>query len=190
MFLNKITDNLRKRLEREREHPTDTASYSSLMWYYSKVKTLRKTYRSSSESPIIEPGRMFLLGYNPRSPEDLDYYDVYPVIFVIGYTKNGFLGLNLHYLPLDYRSRLFSALVSYNSKPNRLDLSYNLIKTFSQSALAKVCIRRYISTNITDMVHIPQQDWAEVSGLPIEVFKKRSKETVWNESLKKIRDQK
>ena len=46
-----------------------------------------------------EPGSMMLFNYDPKLKRDLPYYDTFPLIFVVGPAKDGFHGLNMHYLP-------------------------------------------------------------------------------------------
>jgi len=185
-MINKIVDNLRKRVSRADQ--TDLASYRSLMWYYSEVKQIRTTNNRAKSSPIPEPGRMFLMEYSPKTAQDLEYYDAYPLIFIIDFTKDGFLGLNLHYLPRMERSQLLAALMNLgkNKAEDKIRLSYQLIKSFSRSKHAAVCIKRYISANIGDMIPISSDSWITVSGLPVENFKKKNKDRVWSESIRKL----
>ena len=45
------------------------------------------------------PGDMVMYTYNPKLKKVLPYYDAFPLTIVVGPAKDGFYGINLHYLP-------------------------------------------------------------------------------------------
>jgi hypothetical protein len=65
----------------------------------------------------LEVGKMFLFSYDPKTKADLPYYDTFPLIFPIKKLPDGFLGLNLHYLPYILRAKLMDLLYAYVSDP-------------------------------------------------------------------------
>ena len=50
-------------------------------------------------------GSMYMFYYDPKHKEELPYYDRFPLIFPYKKVKGGFMGLNLHYLPLQLRAK-------------------------------------------------------------------------------------
>jgi hypothetical protein len=65
-------------------------------------------------------GKMYSFVYDPKTKEQLPYYDIYPLVFPIEYYNDGFLGINLHYLPPVLRARLMDAL--YETINNTISL--------------------------------------------------------------------
>jgi hypothetical protein len=46
----------------------------------------------------IITGEMYLFAYDPKTKEDLPYYDRFPLVFPFRKVKGGFYGINMHYL--------------------------------------------------------------------------------------------
>ena len=97
---------------------------------------------SGTEGSIVQftPGKLYLFGYNPKTKNELPYYDSCPMILLLDYTENGFIGLNFHYLyPID-RQMFFNKLVRYvndtkfDKNPDAyLNVSYANIKIAKNS---------------------------------------------------------
>ena len=51
--------------------------------------------------PVI--GQLYLFQYDAKWKDILPYWDMWPLIFPFDYAKNGFYGINLHYLPPNAR---------------------------------------------------------------------------------------
>lgn len=143
----------------------------------------------------IRVGGMFLFQYDPKTKKDLPYYDQFPLIFPIEAAPGGFLGINMHYLPLRQRAFLMDGLFDFASNQRyddttRLRLSYSLLKRTSRLRFFEPCLKRYLYTHIESrMIQIPSDQWDIALFLPLERFAKANKATVWTESLKKIRKQ-
>ena len=56
-------------------------------------------------------GGMYFFLYDPKTKEELPYYDRFPLVIPLKREDDGFLGLNLHYLPVPYRIRLLRKLL-------------------------------------------------------------------------------
>ena len=138
------------------------------------------------------PGRMYMYFYDPKTKKDLPYYDLFPLVFILEIYDDGFLGINLHYLPPDLRAVLFSKLITVvNNKKyddtTKLRLSYKLIKGFSRYRFAEPAIKRYLTTHIRSQIKlVPAEHWELAIFLPTETFRKQIKEVVWNDSRKKV----
>jgi hypothetical protein len=46
---------------------------------------------------------MYFFIYDRKGKNELDYYDRFPLIIPLESYSDGFLGLNIHYLPMRYR---------------------------------------------------------------------------------------
>lgn len=139
--------------------------------------------------PII--GQMFLFQYNAKHKETLPYYDRFPLVFPIQPYDDGFLGINMHYLPHLYRARLMDALYSLlindqiNSKV-RLRLSYQILQGTTKFRYAQPCIKRYLYKQVQGKyLAISPQEWDLCLFLPLERFTK-SKTTVHAESVRSL----
>jgi len=138
-------------------------------------------------------GKMYMYFYDPKTKKDLPYYDKFPLVFILEIYDDGFLGLNLHYLPPDLRLILFEKLITlmsskqYNDQ-TRLRVSYKIIKNIARFKFAQPCIKRYLTTHIRSKIkNVPAEDWEIALFLPVETFRKQIKEVVWNDSRKKVR---
>ena len=137
-------------------------------------------------------GSMYLFNYDPKHKKTLPYYDRFPLIFMIEDYNDGFLGINLHYLPPQLRARLMDAL--YGNVTNqkydentKLRISYNILKSAAKYKWFKPCVKRYLTSNIKSRpILIDPVEWDIALFLPTQRFSKKSAEFVWNESRKAI----
>lgn len=140
----------------------------------------------------IYPGYMYMFMYNPKHRKTLPYYDKFPLVIPWQTVPGGFMGLNMHYLPYQYRLILLERLYEFrtNDKMNettKLKLSYETISETARLKLAKPCIKHYLNSHVTSQFRrIEVTDWATALLLPVERFQKESKEKVWQDSLNKI----
>ena len=67
------------------------------------------------EQSRVLPGMMYMFYYNPKHEQTLPYYDSFPLVILLNTDSKGMEGLNLHYLPLNLRQKLFYGLL------NRMD---------------------------------------------------------------------
>jgi hypothetical protein len=168
----------------------------SVQWYQAQVRKLgtinvNKVIREGQKTNVIFPGEMYLFQYDPKTKEQLPYYDIYPLVLPFRKLPNGFLGINLHYLP--YAIRMFTLKQLSNFVNNqrmdettRVRLSYRLLESSIKFEPAKACIKHYISEQMqTRMMKIPYPDWVIASQLPVERFIGANKSTVWRDTRRK-----
>ena len=82
----------------------------------------------------ISPGNMYLFAYDPKTKEDLPYYDRFPLVFPFRKVQDGFYGINMHYLPPLLRAKLMDALYDTvnNDKMDettRLRINYRILQS-------------------------------------------------------------
>ena len=133
-------------------------------------------------------GQMFMFFYDPKHKETLPYYDTFPLIFLIGFKENGFMGINLHYLPPVLRARLMDALYQtinnqrYNDT-TKLRISYEILSGASRFRYFKPCVKHYLWDHVRgNYLNIEPTNWDSALMLPTEQFKKATSERVWRES--------
>jgi len=133
-------------------------------------------------------GKMYFFTYNPKWKATLPYYDAFPLIFPIERYTNGFLGINFHYLHPKDRAILMDQLKAYaNNKrydeTTKLKLSYQMLAGFSKIKRARPTIHRYLNNKVNSkFVRINADEWEVALFLPVERFKKASKQKVWTDS--------
>ena len=138
-----------------------------------------------SGKPII--GKMYLFQYSAKWKDILPYWDMWPLIFPFDYAKDGFYGINLHYLPPNARTALMIRLIKAqggggNMNENfKLKLSYDIITKYKP---ALPCIKRYLFSHVQGkgLYGISGEDWSYAAALPLQKFQKESAKYVWQQS--------
>lgn len=137
-------------------------------------------------------GQMFMFFYDPKGKAVLPYYDRFPLIFILDIYPDGFLGLNLHYLPRNYRAKLMDALYQTlnNNKMNgttRIKVTYDLLKNVASMRYYKPCLKRYLAGHVKQrFIYIEPQNWDKALMLPTERFMKKPTAFVHRESVQMI----
>jgi len=138
-------------------------------------------------------GRMYMFFYDPKTKRELPYYDKFPLIFMLKPLEDGFLGLNLHYLPPQLRARLMDGLYDLTTdkrydENTRLRLSYEILQSAAKFRFFKPCVKRYLKNHVRSrFVLIDSTEWDMALFLPTERFVKANKNSVWRESRQAVR---
>ena len=75
-------------------------------WYRGKIKETQVFQKKS----FPEIGNMYIFTYDAKHKDKLPIWDSYPLVFPIQFYKDGFLGINLHYLPPQQRAGLLNEI--------------------------------------------------------------------------------
>ena len=160
----------------------------------SKIKTTMRqdNYIDNSKTLIrkqLTPGNMVFFGYMPKTKDELQFWDEFPVTIILHPQKGGFLGLNLHYLPPSARADFLNKLLKYVSDPNwvkhnntsvEFRVTYGLLKNSARMKAFKPCIKRYYYNHIvTKVAYIDPMQWKMVPFFPLDKFKGASRADVW-----------
>ena len=137
--------------------------------------------------PII--GKLYLFQYSAKWADILPYWDMWPLIFPFDYAKDGFYGINLHYLRPNARAALMIRLIKAqggggNMNENfKLKLNYSIITSFKP---AIPCIKRYLFSQVQGkgLYGIGGEDWSYAAAMPLHKFQKESAKYVWGQSKK------
>jgi hypothetical protein len=172
-------------------------------WYRDQAKQVRRS--DVQETRLIREmgsdryesrfrlGHMYMFLYDPKHKDTLPYYDRFPLIFPINRAKGGFLGINMHYLPLQLRAKLMDAL--YDNVTNdrfdettRLRASYNTLSAASKFKEFKPTVKHYLSNHVRSrLVYVNPTEWDIALFLPTARFVGATQTQVWQESRKIIR---
>lgn len=175
-------------------------------WYRERAQEygkLNKMARSNERKFLTEHkdrlvsrpinGSMYMFGYYAKHRETLPYWDAFPLVFPIKKIKGGFLGINMHYLPLPMRAELMDSLYTVTNNQNfdentKVKISYNILNKASKFDMFKPCLKHYLTSQMqTRFLYIYPAEWDIALFLPLERFQKKSKTQVWAESKKIIR---
>jgi len=148
-----------------------------------------------SESSI---GKMYLFTYSAKHKDTLPYWDRFPLIFPIEYYSDGFLGINLHYLPPMLRARLMDTLrqTANNNKLNKttkLRISYEILKGAAKYRYFKPCVKRYLFSHVaSNFLYISPDEWDIALMLPMQSFQTSTRpyitaEEVYKDSIEKAK---
>lgn len=141
----------------------------------------------------IRPGSLYMFGYDPKTKAELPYYDKFPLVFPFRKTPDGFIGLNMHYLPYPLRIQLLDSLLIFaNNKrfddTTKLKYSWAAIDGASKYAAAKPCVKQYLMGHVrTQFRQVESSNWATAMLLPVERFVGASKQEIWTDSRRIIR---
>jgi hypothetical protein len=156
------------------------AAKSSLDWFKDKIDNFSKKNINDifKKTAMPEIGSMYLFVYDPKYKDTLPFYDMFPLVIPIEFQNQGFLGLNLHYLPPAARSSLLSALATLanNDKYNdttKLTISYEIVKRYSSQFPGNTeCIKRYLYGHVRSQFQfVSPSDWAKVVTMPLQKWK-------------------
>lgn len=156
-------------------------------------REMRNRERTFNKLVPTDIGRMYHFFYDPKHKDTLPYYDRFPLIFVMDRYKDGFLGMNLHYLPPLFRARLMDRLYTITRNDSireseKLRLSYGLLSASSKFKYFQPCVKRYLSNHVRSrFLYIPAEEWDIALMLPTERFKKSKKNSVWTDSKRLTR---
>jgi hypothetical protein len=184
------------------QYDLETTVKKSRAWFEQQVLligrqqlTPQRVLNGNTEQLVtrVMPGHLYMFGYDPKGKNELPYYDRFPLVFPFRKTPDGFIGLNMHYLPYPLRIQLLDALMVYKSnsrldETTRIKYSWALIDGVSRYKAAQPCVKQYLTSHVrTQFRQVTSKDWATAMLLPVERFIGASKQEVWADSKKIIR---
>lgn len=150
-------------------------------WYRNRIKELgtpsqAQLIRDGKITGRVNFGALNMFIYDPKLKNKLPYYDTFPLVLPLERYRDGFLGINFHYLPYALRARLLSRLDP--------DANYSALKNVR---LVKPTLKRYLNSNVRSRFRkLEEEDFMTAIMLPVQRFKKSSASKVWSDSRKVI----
>lgn len=176
-----------------------TMSRKSIAWLKNKITEIGSLSRvpagiinDKSRQAGFQIGGLHFFYYDPKGRATLPYYDQFPLVLVLEASGDGFLGLNLHYLPVDYRVAFLdklmgAAVLDKNKDITRLRISYDILSASKRLKEFKPCIKKYLFSQVKSrIIAIQPNEWDVAIMLPVQQFKKATSSKVWQESLEEI----
>ena len=166
----------------------------STQWYKDKIKEFGKPgaldlIRDGKRNNKPFYGKLNMFFYNPKFKKKLPYYDTFPLVLPLERYSDGFLGLNLHYLPIPLRIKLLDRLVDYSNN-TQFDESTRLIVNYSKLKKIKLIqptIHKYLAGHVQSQFRrIDADEFTVATLLPVQRFKKATAKEVWSDSRSMI----
>ena len=166
----------------------------STQWYRDKIAEFGKPgamdlIRDGKRNNKPFFGRLNMFFYDPKLKKKLPYYDTFPLVLPLEPYSDGFLGINLHYLPMTLRLRLLDKLVDYSNntkfdESTRLAVDYSKLKS---DRLIKPTLKRYLAGRVkTQFRRIDADEFIVAALLPVARWKKGSIQDVYRDSRSMI----
>jgi hypothetical protein len=192
-IISRIQQELQKRGLKPGGNPAKT-------WLMQKVRQLNPSGRDRMD--IVKQreaqrnkailGRFYFFFYDAKLKDKLPYWDRFPLVIPISQYHDGFLGLNLHYIPPKERLLLLRKLRQFATGPlkdekTRLRLSYPLLAATKEAYKAMPCVKRYLANHIQSrVIEVPPSEWDIAAALPLQQFKSNTgtvnSQEVWDDS--------
>jgi len=138
-------------------------SYTQLLKYLSQQGVLRVPNR-------FLPGQMVFFKYKPQDTRFVfsgNPYDLFPLVIITDVHREGFEGINIHFLSKRWRKDLFSAIENFLPKRisgdpslTRLGTTYERLGGSRKFKFFKPCYRRYVISGFRKRpILIPSEFW-------------------------------
>ena len=161
----------------------------SVRWYRSKIQQIAP--RLTADQMIAEGkttarvnfGMMNMFLYKPLWAENLKYYDMFPLVLPFKFYRNGFCGVNFHYLSIPMRVNLLERLSEFeeehelygldehNSRGTRSDVLAVTWQKIKGIRGVKPTVHRYLNKYVyTNFLKIELDEMVAAVLLPVERF--------------------
>lgn len=157
-------------------------SYIQLLKYLSQERVLKTPN-------LFMPGQMVFFKYKPQDARfmaSLEAYDMFPLVIITDVHRDGFEGINIHFLSQKWRKQLFQAIENYLPKRisgdpslTRLGTTYARLGGSRKFKFFRPCYRRYVMSGFRKRpIQIPAEFWSVLVDVDLASFAKGKKEIV------------
>ena len=197
------TSKLTKLADERNGFELEQYSIKSLKWFTSKINNLKnpralanqirkETDRNTNRFLI---GGLYFFYYSAKYDDRLPYWDAFPLVLPLERYGDGFLGMNLHYLPPRIRAGFMDKLMNFaiyddNDEIKRLRVTYDIISASRRYKEFRPCVKRYLYKNIASkLLKVEPNEWETAVFLPVHQFQKAKVNEVWRDSIQEIKGQ-
>lgn len=149
----------------------------STRWYRGKITSMggdamsvNQHIREGKATARPNYGMMNLFSYRPETAGKLPYYDIFPLAIPIVEHRDGFTGINFHYLPIPLRVKLLNILVEAfkDDDNNKLEMTW---RNISGLRSVRPIVRRYKAANVNSLfLKLTVEDMLIAVLLPVQEF--------------------
>ena len=162
----------------------------SVSWFRKKIKEFgtpksAELVREGKRSRTFFRGRLNMFFYSPKHKDTLPYYDRFPLVLPLEKYREGFMGINLHYLPIPLRIKLLDKLYEFSSndkfdETTKLTARYNRVRNIP---LVKPTLHKYLYNFVeSPFRRIDADEFIVATLLQVQRFKKATDRKVWRDS--------
>jgi hypothetical protein len=138
-------------------------------------------------------GGLYYFFYDAKGKNTLPYYDQFPMVLILERYDDGFLGLNLHYLPVRQRIAFLDKLMLYatltpENDVLRIRVTYDILNAVKRFKEFRPCLKRYLFAHMrSKMLTIQPDEWDIAAILPVQKFSGATAKQVWEDSMQDIK---
>lgn len=143
----------------------------SMGWLQS---TLAKALSAKKAGSGVKIGKMYTFAYEPIGSERLPYWDRFPLVIIIEIRKDTVVGINVHYIPMKDRVKIFKILLGNASttglsQKSKINDALNGIKKIKNH---EYMIKQYHHHGLrSNIFEIPGNEWGQAVTLPYANWK-------------------
>lgn len=179
---------LRQQFEKfRREKGIDGMSREAIKWFMENTRALSghaSLNRTSKLGRITSqpiPGKFYAYMYDPKTKDEMPYWDTMPLILCTAVTEDGWYGINFHYMPPAIRMRIMEGFLEglHANTTKRMKLRVNwkraeyVASRVGASKSLNHSIKRYLANHVrSPIVDIDHQHWVMAVFLPLSRFKR------------------
>lgn len=177
-------------------------SRESVLWLQGKMRTVGNPAKeakmilgeSHRKTSGVQKGQFYFYFYHAKHEDTLPYWDRFPLTLVLEKYDDGFLGLNMHYLPVMYRAAFMDKLMDYakydrDGELERLKVTYSILEGAKRLKAFQPCLKRYLYGYMQSKpLLLETAEWETALFLPVERFQKARKDKVFTDSLETIKN--
>ena len=199
-----MTSKLTDLAEEKKSAGHKTMSKDAVSWLQKKIdeikrpsaipNTIRGEVGRQKQPGQLRIGMLYCYYYDPKTKDDLPYWDRFPMVLILEKYNDGFLGLNLHYLPVKYRVAFLQKLMKYaqltpEQDIRRMRISYDILQSTRRFAEFRPCLKRYLYSHLRSRIlMIEPNEWDVATMLPIQQFRGAKPQKVWMDSVKEYKE--
>jgi len=199
-----MTSKLTDLAEEKKQAGHKTMSKDAVSWLQKKIdeikrpsaipNTIRGEVGRQKQPGQLRIGMLYCYYYDPKTKDDLPYWDRFPMVLILEKYNDGFLGLNLHYLPVRYRVAFLQKLMKYaqltpEQDIRRMRISYDILQSTRRFAEFRPCLKRYLYSHLRSRIlMIEPNEWDVATMLPIQQFRGAKPQKVWMDSVKEYKE--
>jgi hypothetical protein len=199
-----MTSKLTDLAEEKKQAGHKTMSKDAVSWLQKKIdeikrpsaipNTIKGEVSRNKQPGQLRIGMLYCYYYDPKTKDDLPYWDRFPMVLILEKYNDGFLGLNLHYLPVRYRVAFLQKLMKYaqltpEQDIRRMRISYDILQSTRRFAEFRPCLKRYLYSHLRSRIlMIEPNEWDVATMLPIQQFRGAKPQKVWMDSVKEYKE--
>ena len=148
-------------------------AYARMVQNEPDIHNLGKVTRGLETVQRLKPGMLIAYEYRAKYEDTLPFYDRFPLVFVLEITKDGWTGVNMHYLHPRMRAEVF-----YQMDRKKVHFGNNVI--------TRSATKKYLADHVVRKPKVfPSSMWEVAVQMPFENFTKSNKYNVWTHTNRK-----